>query len=108
MRRGAQKTDAKQSNPNVLLSRGALAQTRPQLEIYADDVKCTHGATIGRLDEAAVFYLRSRGISDPDARNMLVGAFAGEVLDRIEIEPLRSRLERTVADRLARTVRARS
>jgi Fe-S cluster assembly protein SufD len=102
VRQGAQKTDAKQSNRNLLLSRGALAHARPQLEIYADDVRCTHGATIGRLDENAVFYLRSRGLTDAEARNLLVGAFAGEVLELIEIEALRSHLERTVTDRLRR------
>jgi len=102
VRPDAQKTDAKQSNPNLLLSAGALANTRPQLEIYADDVKCTHGATVGRLDEEAVFYLRSRGISDLDARNLMLAAFAGEVLERIEPAPLRSELERAVAERLPR------
>jgi len=102
VRPDAQKTDAKQSNRNLLLSKGALAHARPQLEIYANDVRCTHGATIGRLDENAVFYLRSRGLSDAEARNLLVGAFAGEVLELIEIEALRSHLERTVTDRLRR------
>jgi len=102
VRPDAQKTDAKQSNPNLLLSVGALANTRPQLEIYADDVKCTHGATVGRLDEEAVFYLRSRGISDLEARNLMVAAFAGEVLDRIEPAALRSELVRAVAQRLPR------
>ncbi len=100
VRQDAQKTDAKQSSRNLLLSKGALAHARPQLEIYANDVKCTHGATIGRLDESAVFYLRSRGLTDREARNLLIGAFAGEVLERIGIEVLRSHLERAVADRL--------
>jgi len=102
VRQDAQKTDAKQSNRNLLLSKGALAHARPQLEIYADDVKCTHGATIGRLDESAVFYLRSRGLTDREARNLLIDAFAGEVLERIDIGILRSHLERTVTDRLRR------
>lgn len=100
VRPGAQQTDAVQSNPNLVLSADALAQTRPQLEIYADDVKCTHGATVGRLDKEAIFYLRSRAIAEDDARNLLIKAFADEVLDRIEIEPLRLRLKEAVARRL--------
>lgn len=98
--RDAQKTDAVQSNQNLLLSRNARANTKPQLEIYADDVKCTHGATIGELDEEAVFYLKSRGLNEVEARGLLVSAFAGESLDRIEIEPLREELERIIAARL--------
>jgi len=88
----AQKTDAKQSNGCMLLSEDAQINTNPQLEIYADDVKCTHGAFVGQIDEKAVFYLRSRGIKSTDARHMLVQAFANEVLERIEVEPLRDRL----------------
>jgi Fe-S cluster assembly protein SufD len=102
VRQDAQKTDAKQSNQNLLLSKGALAHTRPQLEIYADDVKCTHGATVGRLDEDAVFYLRSRGIADADARQLMIAAFAGEVLERVEIDALRNSIESHVAARLSR------
>jgi Fe-S cluster assembly protein SufD len=102
VRPGAQRTDAKQSNPNRLLSTEALAHTRPQLEIYADDVKCTHGATIGRLDEDAVFYLRSRGIPADGARNLLVRAFAGEVLDRVRIDALKDALGARVDERLTR------
>jgi Fe-S cluster assembly protein SufD len=101
VRPDAQRTDAKQSNPNLLLSGAALAHTRPQLEIYADDVKCTHGATIGRLDEDSVFYLRSRGVAEGEARRLLVAAFAGEVLEPIEPELLRSRLAQAVSARLA-------
>lgn len=100
VRPGAQQTDAKQSNPNLVLSERALAHTRPQLEIYADDVKCTHGATVGRLDEDAIFYLRSRAISEDDAHDMLITAFASEVLERIDIDPLRRELEKVVAGRL--------
>ncbi len=100
VRRDAQKTDAKQSNPNLLLSDRALVHTRPQLEIYADDVKCTHGATIGRLDPEMLFYLRSRGIGAREAHTMLVHGFAREVLDRVEHPSLRERLEREVAVRL--------
>jgi Fe-S cluster assembly protein SufD len=100
VRPDAQKTDAKQSNPNLLLSSNALAHTRPQLEIYADDVKCTHGATIGQLDQQAIFYLRSRGIPEETARNLIVEAFAGEILDRLGVETLRGLLRTTVVDRL--------
>lgn len=101
VRPDAQQTDAKQSNPNLLLSADALAHTRPQLEIYADDVKCTHGATIGRLDDDSIFYLRSRGIDEQTARSLLVEAFAGEILDRIGIEPLEELLGTMVRQRLA-------
>jgi Fe-S cluster assembly protein SufD len=106
VRRDAQKTDAKQSNPNLLLSAGALANTRPQLEIYADDVKCTHGATIGRLDSEAVFYLRSRGMSEAEARGLLLEAFAGEVLQEIGPEPLQAYLRSVVAECLESATRS--
>ena len=86
----AQKTDAVQSNQNLILSSDAQAQTRPQLEIYADDVKCTHGATIGQLDKDALFYLKSRGIDAADAQAMLVYAFASESIERIESDALRN------------------
>jgi len=103
VRRAAQQTDARQSNQNLLLSADALARTRPQLEIYADDVKCTHGATMGRLDEDAIFYLRSRGIDEAAARNLMIAAFAGEVLERIEIDALRHEMERAVGAHLPRS-----
>lgn len=90
----AQKTDAKQNSNSLLLSRDAEADTRPRLEIHADDVRCTHGATVGELDETALFYLRARGIDADAARRMLVHAFAGEVLDSIEDEALRAELVR--------------
>jgi Fe-S cluster assembly protein SufD len=80
----AQKTDAKQTNRNLLLSDNARIDTKPQLEIYADDVKCTHGATIGQIDDAQLFYLRARGIAEADARNLLLYAFAAECLDRMK------------------------
>ena len=80
----AQKTDAKQTNRNLLLSDDAQIDTKPQLEIYADDVKCTHGATIGQIEENALFYLRSRGIDEPSARKLLLLAFANECLDRMK------------------------
>jgi Fe-S cluster assembly protein SufD len=93
VRPDAQKTDAKQTNKALLLSDEATINTKPQLEIFADDVKCTHGAAIGQLDEDAIFYLRARGIGLHDARNMLVHAFVGEILDRVKIEPLRTGVE---------------
>ena len=96
----AQKTDAKQTNKNVLLSDEAIANSKPQLEIYADDVKCTHGATIGRLDADAIFYMKTRGIPEDSARRMLMHAFAGEIVDRIRFEPARERIDKLVWDRL--------
>ncbi len=95
----AQKTDGKQSNNNLLLSPSARVDTKPQLEIFADDVKCTHGATVGRLDEVAMFYLNSRGIGRDTARTLLTYAFAADVLETIELEPLRKELERMVLQR---------
>jgi len=92
----AQKTDAKQTNMNLLLSEEAQIDTKPQLEIYADDVKCTHGATVGQIDEEAIFYLRSRGLSDASARALLLYAFAGDMLQRMKSEPVRRHLERLV------------
>ena len=88
----AQKTDAKQTNRNLLLSDDAQIDTKPQLEIYADDVKCTHGATIGQVDENALFYLRSRGIEEASARALLLLAFANECLDRMKCKPVRDYL----------------
>jgi Fe-S cluster assembly protein SufD len=96
----AQKTDAKQTNKNLLLSDDATADTKPQLEIYADDVKCTHGATIGQLDEESIFYLRTRGIGPETARRMLIHAFAGEIIERIKHEPAREELDKLVWERL--------
>jgi Fe-S cluster assembly protein SufD len=89
----AQKTDGKQSNNNLLLSERAHADTKPQLEIFADDVKCTHGATVGRIDEIALFYMKSRGIGTEMARDLLTYAFAADVLEQIEIEELKQELE---------------
>ncbi|HEY6169671.1 MAG TPA: Fe-S cluster assembly protein SufD [Verrucomicrobiae bacterium] len=100
VRPDAQKTDAKQTNKNLLLSDTATADTKPQLEIYADDVKCTHGATIGQLNDDSIFYLRARGIGLDKARRMLIHAFAGEIMDRIKCEPARKHLDETVWERL--------
>jgi len=96
----AQKTDAKQTNKNLLLSDDATADTKPQLEIYADDVKCTHGATIGQLNQESIFYLRSRGIGTETARRMLIHAFAGEIIERVQCEAARDVLDKVVWDRL--------
>ena len=95
----AQKTDGKQTNKALLLSDKARVDTKPHLEIFADDVKCTHGATIGRLDEQAMFYLKSRGIGQENARSLLTYAFAAEVLETIEVDALRFDLERAVFER---------
>jgi Fe-S cluster assembly protein SufD len=101
VRKDAQKTDSKQSNKNLLLSEDSVINTKPQLEIYADDVKCTHGATIGQIDQEAVFYLRSRGIGLEAARSLLTQAFASDVIDKIKFEPVRTRLRETLVARLA-------
>ena len=102
VRPDAQKTDAKQTNRALLLSDGALINTKPQLEIFADDVKCTHGAAIGQLDEDAIFYLRARGLTFAEARDMLIHAFAGQILDRVQIAPLKQALEDELYAQLAR------
>jgi Fe-S cluster assembly protein SufD len=99
VRQDAQKTNAKQTNRNLLLSDTAMVDTKPQLEIYADDVKCTHGATVGQLNEDSIFYLRSRGIGLEKARRMLVEAFASDVVGRITLEPVRAKLEELLAAR---------
>jgi Fe-S cluster assembly protein SufD len=96
----AQKTDANQSNRNLLLSEDAVVNSNPQLEIFADDVRCTHGSTVGQLDEEAVFYLRSRGIGRDEAIQLLTRAFAAEILNRIPVVELRERLEAVVSERL--------
>jgi len=93
VRLDAQKTDAKQTNKTLLLSPDARIDTKPQLEILADDVKCTHGATVGQLDPNQVFYLRSRGLSESEARNLLTYAFAGDIVQRIKLEDLRAELD---------------
>lgn len=104
---GADKTDAQQTNNNLLLSKDAEIDTKPQLEIYADDVKCSHGATVGQLDEDVLFYLRSRGINESAARGLLVYGFARDVVDRIEISAIRNRLADTLLSRLPVDVQVR-
>ena len=96
----AQKTDAKQTNKNLLLSDDATVDTKPQLEIYADDVKCTHGATVGQLNDESIFYLRSRGIGKDTARRMLIHAFAGEIIARVKCDSVREELDKIVWERL--------
>jgi Fe-S cluster assembly protein SufD len=102
VRQDAQKTDAKQTNRALLLTDGATINTKPQLEIFADDVKCTHGAAIGQLDDDAIFYLRARGLTYAEARDMLIHAFAGQVLEGVRVEPLRAALEAEMFEQLAK------
>jgi Fe-S cluster assembly protein SufD len=102
----AQKTDAKQTNRNLVLSDHAKVDTKPQLEIFADDVKCTHGATIGRLDDVALFYARSRGVPQDAAERLLTYAFAAEVIEEVTLEPVRNELDRLVLERLEAGSRA--
>jgi Fe-S cluster assembly protein SufD len=94
----AQKTDAKQTNRNLLLSDDAQIDTKPQLEIYADDVKCTHGATIGQIEENALFYLQSRGITEEEARKLLLMAFAEECIERMHAGPARDHVETLIRE----------
>ncbi len=96
VRQGAQRTDSQQSSRNLLLTGRAQVDTKPQLEIFADDVKCTHGATVGQLDSEEVFYLQSRGLSEIAARNLLTYAFGAEIIDRIPVASLKIQLEKTV------------
>lgn len=100
VRPGAQRTDSKQTNNNLLLSRSARADSQPQLEIYADDVKCTHGSTVGPLDPTALFYLRSRGLGAEEARGLLTYGFGAEILDRIAVPGARQRLDSEIRARL--------
>lgn len=102
VRPDAQKTDASQINKNLLLSEDAAADTRPQLEIFADDVKCAHGAAVGQLDRESLFYLRSRGIPEAEAKSLLAWAFAGEMVERISHEAIRDRVRERVMSRLKR------
>jgi Fe-S cluster assembly protein SufD len=99
VRKHAQKTDAKQTNKNLLLSRGATINTKPELQIYADDVRCTHGATIGQLDADAMFYLRSRGLGTNEARGLLTYAFPQDAISQIRIQSLKDSLERTLFEK---------
>lgn len=100
VRQDAQKTNAYQSNKNVLLTNEASVNTKPQLEIFADDVKCSHGCTVGKLDEEALFYLRARGIGEKAAKSLLLHAFAVDILDNIKAEPLREYVDHIISERL--------
>jgi Fe-S cluster assembly protein SufD len=95
----AQQTDGKQTSKTLLLSETAHIDTKPQLEIFADDVKCTHGATVGQIDQQALFYMKSRGVGAEDARRLLTYAFAADALETIEIDAVREGLERMTLDR---------
>ena len=108
VRLDAQKTDAKQTNRALLLSDDATINSNPQLEIFADDVKCTHGAAVGQLDEEAMFYLMARGLTRLEARDMMLHAFAGEVLDGLKIPALREQIETNFFASLARDVQLKS
>jgi Fe-S cluster assembly protein SufD len=100
VRKDAQKTDAKQTNKNLVLSEEAVINTKPELQIHADDVRCTHGATIGQLDAEGIFYLQSRGIGRAEARNLLIYAFARDIVDRIKVASLREQLEHVLVEKL--------
>jgi Fe-S cluster assembly protein SufD len=100
VRPGAQRTDSKQTNNNLLLSADARADSQPQLEIYADDVKCTHGATLGPIDEKALFYLASRGLGGDEGRAMLTYGFGAEILGRMDVPALREQLDGILRGRL--------
>jgi Fe-S cluster assembly protein SufD len=100
VRQDSQKTQAYQKNKNLLLSEKATINTKPQLEIFADDVKCSHGTTTGYLDNEAMYYLRSRGISEQNARSMLINAFAGEIIEKISVSELRNYVKKKIAERL--------
>ncbi len=102
VRQPAQKTNAYQSNKNILLSDNCSVNTKPQLEIFADDVKCTHGCTVGSLNEEGLFYLRSRGISEKTARNLLLAAYASDILEQVKPEPLRRWIEKLINNRLVK------
>ena len=100
VRQKAQKTNAYQSNKNVLLSDNASVNSKPQLEIFADDVKCSHGCTVGQLDEEALFYLRSRGVPEKAAKSMLLRGFSSDILEKIKLVPIRAHIDHLIAERL--------
>ena len=96
----AQKTDAIQNNQNLLLSDDAIIHTKPELEIYADDVKCTHGATVGQLDEKGLFYLRARGLNRKEAQQILMRAYVNEIIENVSDEKIKSELMELILERL--------
>jgi Fe-S cluster assembly protein SufD len=99
VRKDAQKTDSKQTNKNLVLSDDAVINTKPELQILADDVRCTHGATIGQLDAEALFYLQSRGIGRRQARDLLTYAFAQDIVDRVKVPALKDQLEKVLFEK---------
>jgi len=99
VRQDAQKTNAFQSNANVLISEDASVNSKPELEIYADDVKCSHGSTTGQLDDEALFYLRARGISERGATQLLLTAFMSDVLEKITIPAVKTKVIKTINER---------
>jgi Fe-S cluster assembly protein SufD len=101
VRQDAQKTNAYQSNKNILIGEDASANTKPQLEIFADDVKCSHGCTVGKLDQDALFYLKARGISEQNAKALLLHAFAIDILDQIKNEEIRNYADKLISERLS-------
>jgi Fe-S cluster assembly protein SufD len=101
VRQDAQKTNAYQSNKNILLGNKSSANTKPQLEIFADDVKCSHGCTIGKLDKDALFYLKARGISAENAQALLLHAFAVDILNQIKNKEIRTYVESLISERLS-------
>jgi len=107
VREDAQKTNARQFNPNLLISDEAQINSKPTLEISADDVKCTHGSTVGRVDEDALFYLRTRGLDERRARQMMTVAFASEIAQGIPHQSLREQIEQLIAEKLERSQSAR-
>ena len=102
VRKDAQKTNAYQQNKTILLSKSATIDTKPQLEIFADDVKCSHGATVGHLDDTSEFYIRSRGVPQELAKSMLIRAFANDVIDTVKIEPLKEQINHMIFEHLHR------
>ena len=99
VRKDAQKTDSKQTNKNLVLSDESVINTKPELQILADDVRCTHGATIGQLDAESLFYMQSRGIGKSDARNLLTYAFAQDIIDRVKVQSLKDSLEKILFEK---------
>ncbi|PYQ57521.1 MAG: Fe-S cluster assembly protein SufD, partial [Acidobacteria bacterium] len=96
VRPDAQKTNSRQVNRNLILSESAIIDSKPTLEIHNDDVKCSHGSTIGQLDEEALFYLRARGLGEADARNMLIYAFASEIVDRMKVDVVKEQIRSAI------------
>jgi Fe-S cluster assembly protein SufD len=107
VRPDAQKTNAFQENNNIILSQEALVNTKPQLEIFADDVKCSHGATIGQLDKEAMFYLKSRGLGEETARSILIHAFASDVIKSVKVVPVRNYIEDILNDKFNKSFESR-